>query len=232
MPPDGPFARFLQAFLALSDSATLTDARILDVRRAYYANVSIIDDAVGRIVSALERRGSLDDTWIFYTSDHGEMNGEHGLLAKMVFYDAAVRVPLIVRPPRGVAPRAIHDLVEHFDLSATLRAIAGAPDVPGSEARSLLGYLDGTPPAPRSLAVSENLGFASFETERWKLVVHEDDATPVQLFDRAEDPAEDRNLVADPAARAALDELMETRVRPFFAAPPRRPHPAIFSAVR
>jgi arylsulfatase A-like enzyme len=126
----------------------------------------------------------------------------------------------------------VRDLVEHFDLSATLRASAEAPALAGSDARSLLGYVDGAPPAPRSLSVSENFGFASFETERWKLVVHEDDVTPVQLFDRAADPAEDRNLVADPQARGALDELLETRVRPFFAAPPRRPHPALFSAAR
>jgi choline-sulfatase len=230
VPEGGPFARFLGAFLALSDSATLTDERIRAVRRAYYANVTIIDEAVGRIVAALERRGMLDDTWIFYTSDHGEMNGEHGLLAKMVFYDASLRVPLLVRPPRGTPARVVADPVEHFDVSATLRDLAGAPEVPESDARSLAGYLSGAPPAPRELSVSENLGFACFETERQKLVVHEDDATPVQLFDRAADPTEDRNLVHDPAAREVLAELVETRVRPFLATPPRRPHAPIFSA--
>jgi arylsulfatase A-like enzyme len=229
VPAGGPFARFLGAFLALSDSETLTDERIRAVRRAYYANVTIVDDAVGRIVAALERRGILGDTWILYTSDHGEMNGEHGLLAKMVFYDASVRVPLVVRPPRGTRPRVVADAIEHFDVSATLRAIAGAPEVPGSAARSLLGYFEGTAPAPREVSVSENLGFASFETNRFKLVVHEDDQTPVQLFDRAAEPSEDRNLVDDPAARAVQGELLETHVRPFFATPPRRPHPALFS---
>jgi choline-sulfatase len=232
VPTSGPFSAFLRTFLAHSDSETLTDDRIRAVRRAYYANVSIIDDAIGRIVSALARRGLLDSTWIFYTSDHGEMNGEHGLLAKMVFYDAAVRVPLLVRPPGGTPARTISDLVEHFDVSATLRALAGAREVPGSDARSLLGYLDATPPPARDLCVSENFGFASFETDRYKLVVHEDDGAPVQLFDRAVDPTEDRNLVADPSARVALAELLETRVRPFFATPARRPHPALFSAAR
>jgi hypothetical protein len=199
VPATGPFAGFLRAFLALSDSETLTDERIRAVRRAYYANVSTIDDAIGRIVAALERRGILDDTWIFYSSDHGEMNGEHGLLSKMVFYDASVRVPLLVRPPGGTPARGVPDLVEQFDVSATLRAIPGAPEPPGSDARSLLGYFDGQPPAPRAVSVSENFGFA---------------------------------FVADWSARAVLDELLETRVRPFFATPARRTHPALFSSAR
>ena len=230
VPAEGPFALFLNAFLRLSDSDTLTDDRVREVRRAYYANVSIIDEAVGRIVSALERKGVLDHTWVLYTTDHGEMNGEHGLLSKMVFYDAAMRVPLILRPPGGVPEATVDDLVEHFDVSATLREIAGAPPVPESEARSLLGYLNGgAAPTPRDLSVSENFGFAAFETERHKLIVHEDDLTPVQLFCRDEDPTEDHNLVATGEAAEALEDLLETRVRPFFATPPRRDRIPLFS---
>ena len=49
----------------------------------------------------LERSGLLDETWVIYTSDHGEMMGEHRMLSKMVPYEPALKVPLIIRPPRG-----------------------------------------------------------------------------------------------------------------------------------
>jgi arylsulfatase A-like enzyme len=124
----------------------------------------------------------------------------------------------------------VDSLVEHFDVPATVRQIAGAPDVPLSEARSLLTSIQGpaTPPS-RSLTVSENWGFAAFETERYKLVVDEDAVAPCQLFDLLEDAAEDHDLLPDPTARPVVDELMETHVRPFFSTPPARPIPSIFT---
>jgi hypothetical protein len=88
---------------------------------------------------------------------------------------------------------------------------------------------DGTAPPARPVAVSENWGFACFETERHKLVVDEDALSPCQLFDLAEDPAEDHNLLSDPAAAVIVDEIMETHVRPFFATAPARPVPSVFT---
>jgi choline-sulfatase len=225
----GRYGDLLRAFLGLSDTDTMTDDAIRGMRRAYAANVAVIDDAVGRILATLDARGMLADTWVFYTSDHGEMGGNHGMMSKCVLYDQAVRVPLIVRPPTGTTARVVDDLVEHIDVPATLRAIAGAPDVPDSEGRSLLGYVDGDDPARRQLSVTENWGFAAFETDDHKLVVDEDAMTPCQLFDRHADPNEDTNLLADPAHKDVVDELMETRVRPFLATPPARPHPSIFT---
>ena len=91
-------------------------------------------------------------------------------------------------------------------MPATIRAIAGAPDLPDSEGRSLLGYVAGAGPeiTPRASAVTENWGFASFETDRFKLVVDEDALAPAQLFDRQNDPNEDENLLADPAAAVVV----------------------------
>jgi arylsulfatase A-like enzyme len=58
---------------------------------------------------------------VICTSDHGEMGGNHGLMSKCVLYEPAVRVPLIVRPPRGCEPRVVDALVEHLDVPATIR---------------------------------------------------------------------------------------------------------------
>jgi arylsulfatase len=225
----GRYGTLLQAFLGLSDTDTMSDDAIRSMRRAYAADVTVIDDAVGGIVSALEQKGLLDETWVIYTSDHGEMGGNHGLMSKCLFYRQAVNVPLIVRPPGGCPPVAIDALVDHFDVPATVREIAGAPEVPASEGRSLRRYLNDEPSEGRRVSVSENWGFASFDTGRLKLVVDEDALEPCQLFDLHEDPEEDVNLVDDPHAKAVVDELMETYVRPFFSTPPARPHASIFT---
>jgi arylsulfatase len=223
------YRHLLNAFLWLSDTETMSDDAIRGMRQAYAADISVIDHAVGLMVDALERTGRLDDTWILYTSDHGEMAGSHGMMSKCVLYEPAVRVPLIVRPPGGCPPRVVDSLVEQLDVPATVRAIAGAPGVPGAEGRSLLeGGRDGPPPA-RQVAVSENWGFACFETERHKLVVDEDAVTPCQLFDLEADPDEDHNLLPDPQAAAVVDELMESYVRPFLSTRPARPHPSLFT---
>jgi arylsulfatase A-like enzyme len=226
----GRYGALLQGFLWMSDSETMTDDAIRGMRRSYAADISVIDHAVGQIVDALERRGKLESTWIVYTTDHGEMAGSHGLMSKCVLYEPAVRVPLIVRPPGGCAPRVVDSLVEQLDVPATVRAIAGAPDVAGSAGQSLLGVVAGGAPPVHDVTVSENWGFAVFETERHKLVVDEDACAPCQLFDLAEDPAEDHDLLGDPLAADVVESIMETHVRPFFQTPPARPHPSIFTS--
>jgi choline-sulfatase len=216
LPPDSPMRDFLARRIKTSIADELTPERVREVARFFYANITLIDERVGEIVAALARTGRLEDTWIVYTSDHGEMLGEHGLLGKGVFYEPSVRVPLIIRPPagrqwanaNGLSGRVVRDLVQHVDAAATIREIAGAGPVAESEGRSLL---DG--PA-RSVVYSQNLGFMMAATERYKLVVDDQSATPVQLFDLESDPLENENLVADPHLAAVREELMNGYVLP------------------
>jgi choline-sulfatase len=225
----GRYGALLNSFLWLSDSETMTGDAIKGMRRAYSADVTLIDDAIGGVLAALREKGALEDTWLIYTSDHGEMGGNHGLMSKCVLYQQAVRVPLIIRPPGGCPPRVIDSLVEHFDVAATVCEVAAAPAVPDGEGRPLLDGSGGELPQSRSVSVSENWGFASFETDRYKIVVDEDALTACQLFDLHEDPNEDRDLLPDPSAKLVAEELMETYVRPFFETAPARPHQSIFT---
>ena len=225
----GRYGALLNSFLWLSDTETMNDDAIRGMRRAYGADISIIDDAIGHIVTALEGKGLLDNTWVIYTSDHGEMGGNHGLMSKCVLYQPAVRVPLIVRPPQGCPPQVVEALIEHIDVPATVRDIAGAPDLPAGEGRSLLGYTRRDVPPSRSVSISENWGFASFETEQYKIIVDEDAGSPCQLFNLHEDPEEDHDLLQDPESTSTVDQLMETYVQPFFRTPPARPHKSIFT---
>ncbi len=226
----GRYGALLGAFLQLSDTETMSDDAIRAMRRAYSADISVIDDAVGRIVAALDAKGIADDAWVIYTSDHGEMGGNHGLMSKCVLYEPAVRVPLIVRPPRGCEPRVVDALVEHLDVPATIRDIANAPALTAGVGRTLLGHVRGDEPTnPRTISISENWGFASFETDRYKLVVDEDAGTPCQLFDRRDDPGEDDDRLADPECKPVVDELMDSYVRPFLTVAPKRPHKSPFT---
>ena len=81
----------------------------------------------------------------------------------------------------------------------------------------------------RTVSISENWGFAAFQTEQFKLVIDEDARTPCQLFDVQADPAEDHDLLADPQMKDKIEELMDTHVRPFLATPPARPHESLFT---
>lgn len=228
LPAEGPFRTFLDYFLNVYiDSPSLTDAVIAEIRRFYYGNITVIDEAIGRMLGALERRGMLDDTWVIYTSDHGEMMGEHRMLTKMVFYEPAVRVPLIIRPPGGCTPRVVPGLVEHVDLAATIRAIAGSSGHPSFEGRSLLGWADGGTGFCRPAVFSENYGFGMVRTQGHKLVFLEDTGEPVQLFDLGADPLEDVNVVGRGDHRQARDALMESLVGPFLAPGPVRHGPGL-----
>jgi arylsulfatase A-like enzyme len=228
IPADGPLRVFFDVLFRYSDTDTMTDHAIAEMRRAYYANIALIDDAVGRIVAALADRKMLDDTWIVYTSDHGEFMGERRMVAKMAFFEQAVRMPLIIRPPGGAPPRLVRDPVQLMDIAATFRDIAGADDIPESVAHSLRRAVEEEAPAPKlDVIVSENFGFAMFLKGRHKLVVYEDDLLPVQLFDLEDDPVEDHDLIADPTYADVVAAAMEEQVRPFFARKPLRPHPDI-----
>ena len=225
LPAEGPLRFFLQWLFRYSDSETMTDEAIEAMRLAYYANIALIDDAVGHIVAALEETGRLDDTWIVYTSDHGELMGEHRMIAKMVFFEQAVRVPLIICPPGGGKAKVETAPVQLMDLAATFRDVAGAGAVANSEAHSLRPVVEGDArPFRQEVIVSENFGFAMFLKDKHKLVVYEDDVEPAQFFDLTRDPTEDHNLIDDPAYASVIAEIMQTHVRPFFAVKPLRPH--------
>jgi arylsulfatase A-like enzyme len=104
------------------------------LREIYFANILMVDDGIGKILDKLQKAGLDENTWIFFCSDHGEMLGDHHMMYKLVFYESATKVPLIVRPPcpevfpQGFPPHWISaGLTDHFDLTASILALAGLP---------------------------------------------------------------------------------------------------------
>ena len=83
----------------------VTPEKIAETRRQYCAAIEAIDDQIGEMLAAVERRGMTDNTYVIFSSDHGEMLGDHGLYTKSVPYEASVHVPLIVAGP-GIERRS------------------------------------------------------------------------------------------------------------------------------
>lgn len=215
--PEEPVPPYVRGLLRISGLDDMTAQGMQQLRTLYYGKMSLIDHGIGRVLQALEERGLLDNTWIVYTSDHGEMLGDHRLLHKLVFYEAAIQVPLIIRPPGGTDPSESHALVEHLDVTATLLDIAGARPLEKSDGLSLLPMVakrsdDG---AGREVVFSEVGGFTMAMTNRHKLAVDARTLTPLELYDMAEDPREVRNLVDDPAYGAVREEMLNAHLRPF-----------------
>ena len=175
--------------------AHLDAPRIRRLKALYAGLVSQVDAAVGRVLECLEQLGLAETTVVIFTSDHGEMLGDHGLSRKGCPYEAAVRVPLLLRwPGRTEAGRVCPDLVTLTDLLPTLLAELGLA-YPGSrelEGASLLGCPGGGLGSPRDAAFVEfghgRRRWVSMRTHRYAYVRHAE-ATREELYDLLADPA-------------------------------------------
>jgi len=186
--------------------------------RAYYdANVDMIDEQVGAIMDALEANGYGEDTVVIFTSDHGEMLGNHGHIQKWTMFEEVTRVPTIVwSPGRFDSGRQMDELCQLFDLGPTILELAGVDAPDSMEAESLLPALQGEDWAGREYAYAEHartgiLQETEFMTmvrsEDWKLV-HFLGEENGQLFDLSADPDERENLWNDPDAAEKKAELL------------------------
>jgi choline-sulfatase len=181
----------------------LTDAEIRRARAAYFGLVTCFDRMVGRIMTALRESGLDRDTVVIYTSDHGDMAGEHGMWWKNSFYEGSVTVPLIVNCPARFRPRRVREVASLIDIGPTMIDLAGGVALPNATGVSLAPLLRGENTNWRNEAFSEFpavLGVAAMRMVRsgkWKLV-HYEGLRP-QLFDLESDPEEFRDLGESPA---------------------------------
>ena len=214
-PENDQWAQHLEALKKHSRSELLTDEFVLAGARQYYAMVSLIDQKMGELIGRLESRGALDNTLIIYASDHGEMLGDHGLMAKMCFYQASVRIPLIIRPPGG-CDAAVYDApVQAFDMVATMLDLAGAGPLPDSAAHSLVPVVQGADVKVREIAHSMirlRPGLPTWTAAsdgNYRLTYELNTGECVELFDLKRDPDENENLASSRLAQGQRDRLLE-----------------------
>jgi arylsulfatase len=222
-PPDrgsGPTGELDRRF-AESPRGEIANAR--ELRASYAGKVTLIDDQIGQILNEIEARGESDRTVVLFTSDHGEMNGDHDLIHKSNFLNGAVRVPLIVSTPelkRSLNVGKANDtLVEWFDAGPTLTDLAGAKANYTQFARSLVPTLRDPASEHRRFAISEHSLEVMYLDRNWKLLLNRE-GDPYRLFDVKNDPEEIEDLIGrkeyddliKELKSAALDRWMQTQL--------------------
>jgi choline-sulfatase len=209
-------------------SPPLEPDEVRALRTNYAGNVTLIDDQIGNILEVVRGRGELDRTLIVFTSDHGEMNGDQGLIYKANFLDPVIQVPLIIRPPLGGATSGseLSVIAELMDVGATLVDYAGGRLAAQSQARSLRPLVESGTTAHRDFAVSEFLDHTAIVDHYWKIEFGPD-GRPTLLFDRDGDPLEQVSLVDDSRYAHIIAEL-GNRLIAFRAATPNPPIKATY----
>jgi choline-sulfatase len=186
------------------------EGEIGKLRADYAGNVTLIDAQIGEILEAIQERGELENTVIIHCSDHGEMNGDYGLIYKSNFLNGAVRVPLLVRTPETVK-NAAEDLVcespvEWIDIGPTLVELAGGELKHRQFGKSLNPVLADTESTHREFAISEISGEIMLLNQEWKIALNTD-GKPYLLFNVQNDPDEINNLAGLPEMKELETEL-------------------------
>ena len=207
----------------------------------YFGMVKCIDDNIGRIIDALREEGVLENTIIVFTSDHGDLLGEHGRDNKGVPMEGSARIPFIIHAPGIVAPgTVVREPFGTVDFKPTLLALMGVEDLTANQGRDYSAFFTRSeiPADWEHIAFIRNGGHSAMTAEvyepdngwigafsrQYKFVV-----APLagpSLFDLEADPNELTNLVQSPAHRdtirqlaQALTRYAQTNAEPHLAAP-------------
>ena len=189
----------------------LGEARLRFRRAGYLGNLAFLDSCIGTVYDCLEELGLIDNTIVIYTSDHGEMDGQHGLYQKFFFFEPSVGVPLIISYPGEIAIGTTKGLVSQMGVYPTLIDLLEGARLAGADADSFLPLLrhPGTS-GPDAVFAEYGLSWAPrymVRTARHKYILNEGELH--ELYDLENDPTESRNRVQDPAYRRERELLHE-----------------------
>jgi len=191
----------------------------------YFGMISLIDHNVGRLLDTLDAEGIAEDTLVVFTSDHGDLLGDHGLYKKgPTFYEGLLNVGAIFRGPGVPAGRTIQDPVSTLDMAATFYDFANVEKPEGIQSQSLKPLIDGQNNASRDVAYNEwhlfenrcgvPLDLRIVRTKTHKCAF-ELESGAGELYDLVNDPLEMDNLYNDDSVRAVQKELEDMmRARP------------------
>jgi arylsulfatase A-like enzyme len=186
---------------------------------AQYGMISLVDDQVGRVLDSLRALNLDHNTIIVFSSDHGDLFGDHGLMMKhYIHYEGCLRVPLVINCPGKPQGRS-DALVGSIDLAQTILDLAGVVPYHDMQGLSLASLLDNPDEVIRDAVLIEEDGKAdpfgtghparmrTLRTRQHRLTLYHGLAEG-ELYDLDTDPNEDINLWHEPAARQCRDELV------------------------
>lgn len=224
--PPGHLESLHPVFQTLRDFSRLStpfpEERVRRARSAYYAMITELDAYIGTVLDALEKRGTLKDTIIVYTADHGEMLGEHGMWLKRALYEGAARVPLFIAGAGLPQGKVIDTPVSSVDLAATLLELGGLPAQKGARGKSLLPLIAGDASAAPGHVYGEchtegnATGSFMIRKGNWKYIYFSFYGGNL-LFNLHDDSGEMNNLAGRPETAAIekeLHNLLLSRVNP------------------
>jgi len=192
----------------------MPEAEIRNSRAAYYGSISFIDEQIGQMIGSLEKRGMLENTLIVYTSDHGDMMGDHHHWRKSYAYEGSAHVPMLMRWPNGLVSskrgQVLDQPVELRDIFATFLDAAGTSPARLIDGRSMLELARGRTEGWREfidlehgLCYEKSNQWTALTDGKWKYIYKAFEGEE-QLFDLTRDRAELTNLAGDAAASATL----------------------------
>jgi arylsulfatase A-like enzyme len=186
---------------------------------AEYGMIELIDVGVGQLLGALERAGVADDTVIVFTSDHGDMFGDHGLMLKhALHYEGCTRVPLVIAHPDRPSSRT-NQLASSIDLAPTFLELAGAPAYHGMQGHSLVPALGDPSASVRDAVLIEEdepedwvdagvaLRMRTLVTPRGRITTYRGHERG-ELYDHENDPLELENLWDRPESRSLQSDML------------------------
>lgn len=186
--------------------------------RSYFASITDMDRALGKLLAALDRLGLSDNTFIILMGDNGWFMGEHGFTSKVLPYEESIRVPFIVSGP-DLKGTVCDELILNADIAPTFLDIAGIPVPDNMHGRSLVPLLNGeTVDWRQSIlyeALEPELGswpLVAARTRRWKYIqtFHPENRSKLvfeELYDLEKDLGELNNLASSPSHSDVLKEL-------------------------
>jgi choline-sulfatase len=197
----------------------LSEERIRIARAAYYGLCEHIDSLIGQVLNTLDQTGLASNTLVIYTSDHGEMAGEHGCWWKSNYYEGSVSVPMIMRWPNVISSNSVCDAVCNLmDIGPTFTEIAGTKFPYHIDGRSLCRFFnkrldDEWINETSSELVEVQGGFLPSRMIRsgpWKLWKYDDEMElPPALFNLDDDPNELNDLGENPNYEGIRNILLE-----------------------
>lgn len=203
---------------------------------AEYGMISMIDEGVGRIFKALERLGLTQNTVVIFTSDHGDMFGDHGMMLKGgMHYEGCIRVPLLIATPRH-RPGVCSSLAGSIDLAQTFLGLADVPGYHGMQGTSLVPLLEDPKTRVRDdvlveedelfdiVGAGSHLRMRTLVTEDARLTLYQG-AELGELFDLDSDRLELSNRFHETAARDLRYALTERLTRRMMECADEAPKP-------
>jgi arylsulfatase A-like enzyme len=176
-------------------------------RQEYYAIITHMDEQIGRIIDALEESGKMDNTYIFYTADHGLACGHHGLMGKQNMYDHSVRPPMMVIGPGVPKNRRIDAMVYLQDIMPSTLELANYKKPEYVEFNSLMPILKGEQKSSYKAIYGAYTGLQRMvRTDDFKLIAYPK-AKKILLFNLKEDPLEMKDISDSPAYEKEVKKM-------------------------